>query len=174
MVMNYERIQNKKLARLCLNFSQQAQQHSLDTREIWTQAERHPWIDSHPWIERGIPQGLDGAIFNVQADIREEFARVTASYSPEDAKPHAAAALYYRQLLDKQAQRDMDFLLKHGDETQQRSILKALNLFYEAHADDVRSPYYDTRAVGSACCMARNIEIFLEQGYQAVYGTRNF
>jgi hypothetical protein len=174
MVMDFERIQNKKLSRLCLNFKQQAQIGSLESKEIWAQAELHPWIDSHPWIERGIPQDLTGAIFSVQSDIREEFARVAATYNPEEAKLYAEQALYFRQLLDKQSQRDMDFLLKHGEQSQQRSMLQALNLFYETHADDVNSPYYDTRAIGSTCCMARNIEVFLEQGYQAVYGTRNF
>jgi hypothetical protein len=172
--MDYERIRNKKLSRLCLNFQDQAQATALDDRSIWVQAEAHPWIDSHPWIDNGIPQDLDHAVFSVQSDIREEFARVTATHNPIEAQTHADAARAFRRLLDKQAQRDMDFLLKHGDEQQQRMMLQALNRFYETHNDDVYSPYYDTHAVGSVRCLAHNTETFLLQGYQAVYGTRNF
>jgi|TARA_R110002126_G_scaffold13118_1_gene55834 hypothetical protein len=172
--MDYERIRNKKLSRLCLNFKEQAQDRSLDAPSIWVQAETHPWIDSHPWADNGIPTDLDNAVFNVQSDIREEFARVTATYDPAEAQIYADAALAFRQLFVKQAQVDMDFLLKRGDEQQQRAMLHALNRFYETHSDDVYAAYYDTRAIGLVSCMARNTEVFLEQGYQAVYGTRNF
>ena len=172
--MDYERIQNKKLARLCRVFKEQALPRHLDGPAIWLQTETHPWINSHPWADNGVPQDLDNAVFSVQSDLREEFARVTATYNPAEANIYADSVRSFRKLLDKQAQMDMDFLLKHGDEQQQRQMLHALNKFYENQLDDLKAPYYDTRAVQTACFMARNIETFLEQGYQAVYGTRNF
>lgn len=163
-----------KYTRLCLAFKEQSECKSVEPDDIWQQSEEYPWINSHPWSERGVPKDFSKSEFSVQRDMREEFARVAATYDRQAAQQHNQMAEQYGRLLDKQAQMDMDYLLKQGSEQEQRRILRALNLFYEKNIDDPTSPYYDTRALGTVFYMSRTIELYLERGYQAVYGPRNF
>lgn len=169
-----EERKKNRFTSLCLAFKEQSECKSLDNDDIWAQSEAFPWINSHPWSERGIPRNFDKVEFSVQRDMREEFACVAKTYSPDLAAANDEAAVEYGLLLDKQAQMDMDYLLKQGTEEEQRRVLRALNLFYEEHNGAPTSPYRGTRALGTIYFMARNIELYLERGYQAVYGTRNF
>lgn len=161
-------------ARLCRTFNDQAGPISLSIEDVWHEVEQCPWINSHPWSYRGVPSGLNDAVFNVKQDIRREYVRLLEGYDKDNADLHSIAATKMMRLLQKQSQEDLDYLLLECSQEQQMKMLHELNLFYETNVDDPDAPYYGTGAVITAFCMAQTIETYLTRGYQSVYGPRNF
>jgi hypothetical protein len=165
---------NKNIySRLCLKFKQQSAAVSIESRDIWLQSEATPWINSHPWSHHGLPDDFSDSVFSVQRDLCAEFAKVTDSYDPPRAVGYFQAADQCKALLNKQFMQDMDFLLKQGQTEDQLRLLRAANLFFEEHDGNMDSPYLNTSALEDIRFLGQSIEIFLTQGYQAVYGTRN-
>tara|TARA_R110002124_G_scaffold287365_1_gene474244 strand:- start:176007 stop:176549 length:543 start_codon:yes stop_codon:yes gene_type:complete len=165
---------NKNIySRLCLKFKEQVLKADPESRDVWISSEATPWINSHPWSVRGIPEDFSEAVFSVQRDLCAEFAKVTDSYDPERANVYYQAADTFKALHNKQFMQDMDFLLKKGQTEDQMRILKAASLFIEEHDGDKHSPYNQTSILADMRCLGYNIETFLTQGYQAIYGTRH-
>lgn len=161
-------------ARLCRTFTDQAGPMSLSLEDVWHDVSVHPWINSHPWEDNGVPEDFSDAVFNVQLDMRKAYVKMLEGYDPDTAALHGITNQRMARLLLGQVQEDIDYLLKECRTDQQLKVMNALYLLYEANVDDPKAPYYKTDVVINAYFMARKIETFLTRGYQAVYGPRNF
>lgn len=162
-----------KFSNLCKLFNAQVDILQSKNFGIWAATSSTPWVDSYPWKDNGLPENLQDSVFNVQRDINDGYANIVETYDEDAAEETRVKGKKLSKILARQAQHDLDYLLLDCGELEQRKMLAALNMFYEVAAQDPKSKYHDTSVLNSVFFMAQSIELYLEHGYQAVYGPKH-